>query len=59
MNFSRLRRGKTSPRGKEYIIKTIAFYDSLAVHFPAGELTDQAVVAAFTLRLQMQRKRKT
>jgi TolA-binding protein len=51
-----LKEGKTSPREKEYIFKAIAFYDSLAAHFPAGELTDQAVVAAFTLRLQMAEK---
>ena len=51
-----LREGKISPQGKEYISKAIAFYDSLAVHFPAGELTDQAVVAAFTLRLQTAEK---
>jgi len=51
-----LREGKTSAHGKEYISKAIAFYDSLAIHFPAGELTDQAVVAAFTLRLQLAEK---
>ena len=51
-----LKEGKTSVRGKEYISKAIAFYDSLVTHFPAGELTDQAVVAAFTLRLQLTEK---
>jgi tetratricopeptide (TPR) repeat protein len=51
-----LKEGKIRPQGKEYIFKAISFYDSLAVHFPAGELTDQAVVAAFTLRLQLTEK---
>jgi TolA-binding protein len=51
-----LKEGKTSTREKEYISKAITFYDSLAAYFPAGELTDQAVVAAFTLRLQLTEK---
>ena len=51
-----LKDGKTSARGKEYISKAIAFYDSLVAHFPAGELTDQAVVAAFALHLQLTEK---
>ena len=51
-----LREGKTSLQGKEYISKAIAFCDSLAAHFPAGELTDQAVITAFTLRLQLAEK---
>ena len=51
-----LKEGKSSTKGKEYISKAIAFYDSLVSHFPAGELTDQAVVAAFTLRLQLTEK---
>ena len=44
---------KTIGRGKEYISKAVALYDSLVAHFPAGELSDQAVVASFTLRLQL------
>jgi tetratricopeptide (TPR) repeat protein len=51
-----LKDGKTSVRGTEYISKAIAFYDSLVAHFPAGEFTDQAMVAAFTLRLQLTEK---
>ena len=51
-----LKEGKTNPHGKECIDKAIALYDSLRAHFPAGELTDQAIVAAFTLRLQLAEK---
>jgi TolA-binding protein len=51
-----LKEGNTSARRKENIIKAVEYYDSLKAHFPAGELTDQAVVAAFTLRLQLAEK---
>jgi tetratricopeptide (TPR) repeat protein len=54
--FLALKEGKTGPRGKEYISKAIALYDSLVTQFPAGELSDQAVVSAFTLRLQLTEK---
>jgi TolA-binding protein len=51
-----LREGKISARGKELSSKAIAFYDSLVAHFPAGEISDQAVIAAFTLRLEVTQK---
>ena len=51
-----LKEGEKTSREKEYISQAIALYDSLAAHFPAGEIADQAVVAAFTLRLQMAEK---
>ena len=47
---------RLSASGKEFFSKAIAFYDSLVAHFPAGELTDQAIVSAFTLRLELAEK---
>ncbi len=41
---------------KEFLSKGIALYDSLAVLYPAGEFTEQAIIAAFTLRLQLAEK---
>jgi len=54
--FLALKEGYRTSRGKEYTSKAIAQYDSIAVHFPAGEIIDQAIVAAFALRLQMAEK---
>jgi TolA-binding protein len=51
-----LKEGEKSAKGKEYISQAIALYDSLAAYYPAGELTDQSVVTAFTLRLQLTEK---
>ena len=51
-----LKEGEKSIKGKEYLSQAIALYDSLTAHYPAGELTDQAVVTAFTLRLQLTEK---
>ena len=51
-----LREDKTSERRKEYLVKAVGLYDSLAAHFPSGELADQAIITAFTLRLQLTEK---
>ena len=47
-----LREGAKTERGKDFSAKAIALYDSLTAHYPAGEMSDQAAIAAFTLRLQ-------
>jgi TolA-binding protein len=51
-----LKEGELKAARKENILKAIAVYDSLAALYPAGDLTDQAVVMAFTLRLQLAEK---
>ena len=48
--------GEKTAKKKEFLSKAIVLYDSLTVLYLAGELTDQAVVAAFTLRLQLTEK---
>jgi TolA-binding protein len=51
-----LKEGEKNTKKKEFLSKAIALYDSLTALYPAGELTDQAVVTAFTLRLQLTEK---
>jgi outer membrane protein assembly factor BamD (BamD/ComL family) len=51
-----LKEGERTTKKKEFLSKAIVLYDSLAVLYPAGELTDQAVVTAFTLRMQLAEK---
>jgi TolA-binding protein len=48
-----LKEGEATEKGKSALIKSIALYDSLAVLFPSSDLADQAVVTAFTQRLQL------
>jgi tetratricopeptide (TPR) repeat protein len=47
-----MREGTKTERGRDYAVKAIVLYDSLTAHYPAGETSDQAAIAAFTLRLQ-------
>jgi TolA-binding protein len=51
-----LKEGEKNTKKKEFLSKAITLYDSLTALYPAGELTDQAVVTAFTLRLQLTEK---
>lgn len=51
-----LKEGETTEKGRAAFTKAITLYDTLAAHYPAGEVVDQAVVTAFTLRLQVTKK---
>jgi TolA-binding protein len=48
-----LREGETTEKVETALTKSIALYDSLAALYTSSDLTDQAVVTAFTLRLQL------
>ncbi|HVN48590.1 MAG TPA: tetratricopeptide repeat protein [Bacteroidota bacterium] len=47
-----LKEGTKTERGKDFSLNAVAMYDSLMAQYPAGAMSDQAAVAAFTLRLQ-------
>ena len=51
-----LKEEEKAEKKKGFLLRAIALYDSLIAMYPAGELTDQAVITAFTLRLQLAQK---
>jgi len=51
-----LKEEEKAGKKKESLLKAIALYDSLTALYPGGELSDQAVVTAFTLRLRLVEK---
>jgi TolA-binding protein len=51
-----LKEGEKTSNKKIFFSRAIVLYDSLAIQYPANELTDQAIIAAFTLRLQLVEK---
>lgn len=48
-----LREGEKTAKGREYLTRAIALYDTIASRYPAGELKDQAIITSFTLRLSL------
>ena len=51
-----LKEGEKKEKGITYLNKAIALYDSLTVRYPSQELSDQATISAFTLRIKLAEK---